>query len=222
MGKLIDHKRREKAKTDRPAHRAAILERARKALLTQPPGELTLDMLDRSAGLRQGSASIYFGSLEGLIIRLLREETSSWLGQLVSVIQQDPREPSPTDLAGLLATSLHERPLFCRLLAALPAMADRRTVEMDQILDLEKGRLQQFEQAGTLIDSRCPALEPGSGLVILRRAVLLAGALEPLVNPPSGLLLAMNDETLSPLYPDAEKELQTLLVAILSSPTLTS
>lgn len=217
MGKLIDRKRREQAKTERPAHKAAILEAARKALLSQPPGELTLDSLDRTAGIRQGSASIYFGSLEGLIIRMLRDETSSWLERLVAVIKHDSDELSPIDLATLLATTLRDRPLFCRLLAALPAMADRRTVEMDQILDLEKGRLHQFEEVGTLIESRCPDFESGSGLVILRRAALLAGALEPLVNPPSGLLLAMNEESLSRLYPNAKEELCTLLMAILSA-----
>lgn len=217
MGKLIDRKRREQAKTDRPTHKAAILEAARKALLTQPPGELTLEMLDRIAGLRQGSASIFYGSLEGLIIRMLREEMSSWLDQLGSILQQGPEALSPSDLARLLATTLHERPLFCRLLAALPAMADRRTVEMDQVLELEKVRLQQFEKTGPLIEARCPDFKTGSAMVILRRAVLLAGALEPLVNPPSGLLLSMNDESLSPLYPDSKEELCTLLEAVLSA-----
>lgn len=215
MGKLIDRKRREQAKTDRPANKAAILESARKALLSQPPGELTLDMLDRIAGLRQGSASIFFGSLEGLTFRLLREETSSWLDSIGSAIKETPEPLSPGDLARLLATTLQKRPLFCRLIAAMPAMADRRTVEMDHVLELETMRLQRFQETGSFVEIHCPDLKPGDGLVILRRTVLLAAAVEPLVNPPSGLFLAMNDERLSALYPNAGEELSTLLQAIL-------
>ena len=222
MGKLIDRKRREQIKQDRASDRTAILEAARKAFLSQSLGELTLEALDRTAKVRQGTASIHFGSLEGLVFRLLREETSSWLGHLEIQIQGAPERLPPTDLAELLAASLRDRPLLCRLLALLPAMADRHTVEMNQILDLETWRLQRFEETGALVESRCPELGTGGGFVILRRAVLLAGALEPLVNPPSGLLLAMNNEALSSLYPDAGEELQTLLTAVISGLPLIS
>lgn len=217
MGKLINRKRKEQAKTDRPANKAAVLDAARKAVLSQPPGELTLEMLDRIAGLRQGSASIFFGSLEGLVIRMLREAMSSWVDHLESTVRQGPDALSPTDLANVLVTSLYERPLLCRLLAALPAMADRRTVEMDKIVDLEKTRLERFEIAAALIESRCPDFGAGDGLLILRRAVLLAGAVEPLINRPSGLLLAMSDESLAPLYPDALEEFSILMKAILTA-----
>jgi len=217
MGKLIDRQRRERARTDRLNRQSAILEGARKAVLSQPPGELTLEALDRAAGLRQGAASMYFGSLEGLIFRLLREETSAWLDELESRLQAGPARLSPTDLAGLLTETLKERRLLCRLVAVLASMADRRTTEMDRILDLETWRLARFQEAGSLAESRCPGLHPGDGLVILRRTMLLAGALEPLFNPPSGLLLAMNDRTLSPLYPDPEEELRTLLSSILGA-----
>lgn len=217
MGKLIDRKRKEKARTDRPAHQAAILEGARKELLSQSPGVLTLEGLDRAAGLRQGSASMYFGSLESLIIRLLREETSSWLDRIESVVSEGPENLLPSDLAGLLATTLQQRPLLCRLLAALPVMADRSTVEMDRILDLETRRLRGFRKTGALLEARCQDLKAGGGLVVLRRAALLAGAIEPLVNPPPCLLLAMSDQNLAPLYPDAGEELSTLLAAILAA-----
>ncbi len=217
MGKLIDQRRRDRARTDRLNRQSAILEGARKAVLSQPPGELTLEALDRAAGLRQGAASMYFGSMEGLIFRLLREETSAWLDGLESRLQAGPAKLSPADLAGLLTDTLKERHLLCRLVAVLPSMADRRTTEMDRILDLETWRLARFQEAGALVESRCPALDPGSGLVVLRRTMLLAGAMEPLFHPPSGLLLAMNDRTLSSLYPDPARELRTLLSSILGA-----
>ena len=221
MGKLIDRKRLKQLKTDRSSHKAAILEAARKALLSQSTGELTLEALDRMAKVRQGTASVFFGSMEELIFRLIREEQSSWLDRLESRIQGGPQTLSATELALLLTSTLLERPLLCRLLSVLSAMADRHTVEMAQILDLETWRLQRFRETGALVEVRCPDVGTGGGLVILRRAVLLAGALEPLVNPPSGFLLAMNDEALSPLYPDAGEELQALLTAVISGLRLT-
>ena len=222
MGKLIDRKRLAQLKTDRSSDRTAIVEAARKALLSQSTGELTLEAIDRTAKVRQGTASIHFGSLEGLTFRLLREETSAWLDDLETQIQEAPERLLPPELAELLAVGLRKRPLLCRLLALLPAMADRHTVDMAQILDLETWRLQRFEETSILLESRCPELGNGGGLVILRRAFLIAGALEPLINPPSGLLLAMNNETLSRLYPDAREELQALLTAIISGLSLTS
>jgi len=216
VGKLIDSQRRDRARTSRTERQAAILQSARKALLSQPPGELSLEALDRAAGLRQGAASMYFGSLEGLVFRLLREEIASWLDRIESLLREEPELFTPAGLAALLARTLARRHLLCRLLAALPTMADRRTVEMDQTLDLETWRLARLRETGSLLESRCPELEAGGGLVILRRAILLAGALEPLFNPPSGLLLAMNDPALSSLYPDAKEELRALLTTILA------
>jgi len=222
MGKLVDRKRREQLKRDRSSNRAVILEAARKAFLSQSLGGLTLEAIDRAAKVRQGTASVHFGSLEGLTFRLLREETSSWLDELEAQIQGAPERLPPTDLTEILAVGLRKRHLFCRLLSVLPAMADRHSVEMNQVLDLETWRLRRFEVTGALVESHCPELGPGGGLVILRRAFLLAGAVEPLVNPPSGLLLAMNNEALSSLYPDAGEELDTLLAAIVSNLPLTS
>ncbi|HHQ47554.1 MAG TPA: hypothetical protein ENK19_01545 [Acidobacteria bacterium] len=222
MGKLIDRDRRDRARADRRNRQAAILEKARTALLSQQPGELTLEALDRAAGLRQGAASMYFGSLEGLVFRLLRDEISSWLQRLESLLRDGPATLPPLGLAEALATTLQERPLLSRLLAALPALADRRSAEMDQILDLETWRLERFREAGSLVESRCPDLQAGGGVVILRRAVLLAAALEPLLNPPSGLLLAINDANLAPLYPPPGEELRVLLAAILADMSRTT
>lgn len=216
MGKLIKGRGRERAKSTRMAREAAIIEGARKAVLSQPPAELSFNSVDRAAGLRQGTSSLVFGSLEKLIFRLLRGEIISWLDRLESLLKEGPSDISPPELGRRLASTLRGSPLFCRLLAVLPVIVGRHKVEMDQVLDLETWRFEQFERVGTLLESRCTALESGGGLLLLRRASLLAGALEPLINPPTGILLAMGEESLSPLYPDPWEELETLLAAILS------
>jgi len=220
MGKLIHRKDRKQEDKDRLARRASILSGARKAILSQPKGELTLETLDRAAAVRLGTASMFFGSIEGVVFRLLREEISSWLEALTSDLQEAADRMSPADLSGLLATGLLDRPLLCRLLALLSMMADRHSMEMALMQELETWRLHRLEEAGVLVESRCSDLPNGGGLVILRRAILLAGALEPLINPPSALLLAMKEERLAPLYPDAGEELRALLTAILSNPPL--
>ncbi|MEN8163214.1 MAG: hypothetical protein ABFS37_03715 [Acidobacteriota bacterium] len=222
MGKLINRERLAQLKTDRSSDRAAVLEAARKAFLSHSLGELTPEAIDRMAKVRQGTASIHFGSLEGLTFHLLREEITSWLDGLGAQVQGGRDSIPPADLAKLLAAELLQRPLLCRLHSMLPVMADRRTAEMGQVLALETWRLQRFEEIGALMDSHCPTLGSGGGFVILRRAYLLAGAVESLITPPSGLLLAMNNEALAALYPDAGEELETLLTAVLSGLPLTS
>jgi hypothetical protein len=218
MGNLIHRKDRKQEEKDRSTRRTAILDGARRAILTQPKGELTLETLDRAAGERQGTASMFFGSIEGVVFRLLREEISTWIEELMSRLHEGTDQILPADLASLLTSGLLERPLLCRLLALLSLMADRHSMEMALMQDLETWRLRRLEEAGDLIESRCSDLPAGGGLVILRRAILLAGALESLINPPSALLLSMKEERLAPLYPDAGEELRTLLTAILSNP----
>jgi len=90
---------------------------------------------------------------------------------------------------------------------------------MDRLLDMESWRLERFRETGARLEARHPFLGPGDGAVLLRRAALLATAVEPLLNPPSGLLLAMNDPELAPLYPDPREELRALLAATLLAGT---
>ncbi len=215
MGRLVDTKRREENRRNRRGRREVILEGARKSLLSRPLADLTLEAIDRSAGQRPGTASMYFGTLEGLVEYLVREEYSSWFERIEDLLPSDSTSLSTGDLAVLLADTAMGRPLFLRLLAIMPATADRQTAEMGRLLDLETWRLGRFRQTGLLLESRCPGLEPGDGTVILRRTVDLAAALEPLLNPPAGLTLARQEETLSTLYPDAVEELHSLLTAIL-------
>ncbi len=197
--------------------RAAILEAARTALLSRPPAELTLESLDRAAGLRQGAASMYFGSLEGLVAVLFEAELGDWLGTVEELAAKEDATRRPETLAELLADTLCDRPLLCRLLASLPSLAARRTAEMDRLLDMENRRLARFREAGAFLEARWPFLGPGGGAVALRRATTLATAVEPLLNPPSGLLLAMNDPELAILHPDPREELRELLAAALAN-----
>lgn len=218
MGKLIDQNRRKRASREREGHRTAVIEGARKAFLTQPPDELTMESIDRTAKMLQGTASVHFGSLENLVIHLLREELEDWIQFLGNRVRESEPAIAAGDLAKILASSFPERQLLCRLLAIVPAMASRRTVDMGSLFDHETWRLRRFEEAGALLESRCSDLGPGDGPVLLRRAVHLAAGLEPLITRPTGFMLAMNDQDLAALYPEAEEELLTVLAAILARP----
>ena len=160
---------------------------------------------------------MFFGSLEGVAFRLLKDELSSWLDGLSNDLQEWAPELPPAEIARQLASSLVERELLCRLLALLTFMADRHSLELGLLRELEVWRLRRLEEAGALLESRCKELAEGGGLAILRRALLLAGALEPRMNPPSGLLLVMSEEKFAALYPDAGEELRDLLEVILLS-----
>ena len=217
MGKLMHRKDRKQEAADRLARRAALLETARSVILSQPKAELSLESVDRAAGQRTGSASMFFGSLEGIVFRILREELSSWSEDLSRSLQEGDSLLSPEEMADLLASDLVERALLCRLLALLPFLADHHSLELGLLRELETWRLRLLEEMGPLVESRCRNLNEGGGLVILRRALLLASALETRMNPPSGLLLIMMDENFSALYPDAAEELCILVEASLTA-----
>ena len=217
MGKLIHRKDRKQEAADRLARRTELLVAARSAFLSQPKGELSLETLDRAAGQRTGTASMFFGSLEGVAFRLLKEELSSWLEEVGKELGDGGSELQPDEIAGRLASTLMERALLCRLLALLTFLADRHSLELGLLREMEVRRLRELEETGRMLESRCSLLKAGDGLIILRRALLFAGALEAQINPPSGLLLIMSEEQFSLLYPDAGEELRQLLEAVLSS-----
>lgn len=217
MAGLLDPERRRKARRERGERKQRLLQAARQSILSRPYTELTLESLDRSAGLREGAASMYFGSLEGLVLRLLRDELEDWLAGVEAEVRKAEEGRQFPELAELLATSLAGRRLLRRLLALLPLALDRRTVEMDGVHDVELWRLGRLTEAGELLARRYPALPPAEARDLLRRALVLSAAVEPLAQPPSGMALAISDPDLAPLYPDSDTELRILLRALVHS-----
>ncbi len=220
MAGLLDQDRRRRAKNERSERQLRLLEAARKALLSRPYTELELDSLDRAAGLRQGAASMYFGSLEGVVIRLLREELDDWLNDLEQRLGALTGSIRTEEAAELTADTLVGRRLLRKILAVLPVALERRTVEMGLVQDLERWRLERLSHTADALADRCATLTPEAALTLLRRACLLVAAVEPLANPPSGMAIASNDPDLVPLYPDSETELQRLLLASVAAPEL--
>ncbi len=221
MGRLLDPDRRRQAQAERAARQDALLRAARELLLDRPPTELTLEALDRSAGLRQGAASMYFGSLEGVLVRIAREALDDWAGALEERLGAESGEASPERLAALLQESLRDRALLRRLVAILPILLERRSVEMENLLDFETWRLVRARAVAARLEERWPLPGPDGGLRLLDRALRLAAAVEPLIRPPSGLALAAADPALAPLYPDGEEELGDLLLAVVRSAVVT-
>lgn len=215
MAGLLDPERRKKARRERGERKQRLLQAARQSILSRPYTELTLESLDRSAGLREGAASMYFGSLEGLVLRLLRDELEDWLAAVENGLRTAEEEGRHLpELADLLATTLSGRRLLRRLLALLPLALDRRTVEMDGVHDMELWRFGRLTEAGQALVRSYRGLTPVEARDLLRRALVLAAAVEPLAQPPSGMALASSDPDLAPLYPDSETELRMLLHAL--------
>ncbi len=218
MAGLLNQDRRRRAKDERAERQRRLLEAAQKAVLSRPYTELELDSLDRSAGLRQGAASMYFGSLEGVVIRMFREELGDWLNKLEERLSALTEPIQVNAAAELIADTLRGRLLLRRIIAVLPVALERRTVEMDLVLDLERWRLERLSRAAAVLARSCTTLTLEAALTLLRRACLLAAAVEPLANPPSGMALATNDLDLARLYPESEAELRDLLMGAAAKP----
>ena len=62
MGRLIDRTRRARAKNAKKDRMAAIRKEGRQSFAKMPYVEITLDSVGRRAGVKNGIASMYFGS----------------------------------------------------------------------------------------------------------------------------------------------------------------
>ena len=74
MGKLIDRKKRERAKQQRAVRKKRVMEEARSTFVRMPYVEVSLDTIGQAADVNRGVASMYFRSKEELFLLLLRDE----------------------------------------------------------------------------------------------------------------------------------------------------
>ncbi len=211
MAGLLDPRRRQRAREERGERKRRLLDAARRSILSRPYAELTLESLDRAAGLREGAASMYFGSLEGLVLHLLRNELEGWLAAVEAGVAEVDEPQPPSRLADLLAATLGHRRLLRRLHALLPLALDRRTVEMDRVHEVEMWRLERLTRTAEMLAEKTQGLTAAGARDLLRRALELTTAVERLAQPPSGMAVACADPDLKPLYPDSETELGMLL-----------
>lgn len=216
MGKLIDPKRRERARREREERKERILAVARSTFDKLPFAEVSLDSIGHAANVDRGVASMYFRTREELFLLLLREELAGWYEALEQELGRQGGRFKPSEAAELISGSLAARPGLTRLLSI-------ESVVLEQNLDpMEAYRFQRWRRdrmvaVGELLERAVDGIGQGEGLRLLHRAQLLASALKPVADPRGAAAYEVVDPDFAVLAMDLETELKSILTAIVKS-----
>ena len=214
MGRLIDPKKRDRAKQQRVERKARILEVARSIFSRLPFVEVTLDSIGQRANVDRGVASMYFRSKEELFLRVLREELDDWYSALEAELDRTDDPMSQLDLAELLTTSLGGRPELTRFLS-LEAVVFEQNLDAMEVFHLQRWRRDRMESIGAILEKRVDGLGEGDAMRLLHRVQLLTAALRPAADPKGAASYEVGDPDFEIFAIDFETELKRFVVAML-------
>ncbi len=180
MGKLIDQAKRARARAAKGDRKRQIRSAALDSFVNQPYVDVTLDSICLRAKLRKGLAAMYFGSKEELFLDLLQRQLQAWSEALVARLGE-PGDEGGEAVAAVVA-SLEERPILTRLLGLLPVVLEQN-LDVSAALAFRQRQRRILGEAGAALDGLGDPVRAVGGEALLRRALLLAGALDPVARP---------------------------------------
>jgi AcrR family transcriptional regulator len=208
MGRLINRERRERARQAKAERIVAIRRESVRSFVKHPYVEVDLDAIGRRAGVKKGVASMYFGSREELFIELIRTELEVWFAAVEEALEaRREGRLARQRLARLLATSLSERPVLCRLLALAP-VALEQNMEIIEAFRLHRWQLERMTELGATLERRCSAIRDGDGIRLLHRMLLLVAGVQPYADPRGSLAVNLLDPDFEALRVDLAEEIE--------------
>lgn len=207
MGRLIDRKRRERAKQAKVERMAEIRQEAVRSFLKLPFVEVSLDSIGRRAGVEKGVASMYFGSREELFLELLRTELGEWFDAVRKEIDARPTRLTNERLARILASSLAERVVLCRFLALAPVVLEQN-MEIVESFRLHRWQMERMTELGGTLEKKSLGLENGAGVRLLHRLLLLTAGIQPYADPRGSLAVNLCDPDFEALRLDLADEIE--------------
>lgn len=217
MGRLINRKRRQRAKEAKAERMVDIRKEAVRSFVTLPFVEVTLDAIGRKAGVKKGVASMYFGSREELFLELLKSELGSWFDAVQNAVDSYPARLANRRLARVLADSLAERPVLCRFVALAPVALEQNT-EIIEAFRLHRWQLERMNELGDALERTSSQLEEGGGVRLLHRLLLLVAGVQPYADPRGSLAVNLLDPDFEVLRLDLAEEIEREVLQSLDSP----
>jgi len=211
MGRLIDPKRRERAKQQRIERKKRILDVARSTFSKLPYVEVSLDSIGQAADVDRGVASMYFRTKEELFLLLFREELAEWYSALEAELAEGGL--SPADLAELLAASLAKRPELTRFLSCESLVLEQNLDAME-VFRFQRWRRDRMIAVGAILERSVDGLEEEMGIRLLHRVQLLTAALNPAADPKGAATYEAGDPDFAVFSIDFETEMKRILTAI--------
>ena len=214
MGKLIDRKRRERAKQQRAVRKKRVMEEARSIFVRLPYVEVTLYTIGQAAAVDRGIASMYFRTKEELFLLLIRGELAEWYEEIEKSLGDVKDRLDRESLAELLARSVAERPTMSRYLSLLPVVLEQN-IEVMEVFRFQRWRRDRMAETGEVVEKSTSALKPGQGARLLYRVQLIAAGLEPAANPRGSAAFDRGDPEFAVFSVDLESELKLIVAAML-------
>ncbi len=165
------------------------------------------------AGLAKGTLYIYFDTKEALLLALLSEELSEWLGEMDEALDQGGTW-SELRVSTLLSESLGRRPTLTQLLALMSSILEGNVPEQE-VLSFKTFLLDRVAVTAARLERRLPFLQAGEGGRLLVMCHALVTGLFPMANPPTAVDRVLRKPEMAVFRVDFEKDLGATLHAML-------
>ncbi|MBC2866330.1 TetR/AcrR family transcriptional regulator [Streptomyces mexicanus] len=202
------------------AREEAILDAARALGRSRGVRNVTLTDIAEAVGMHKSALLRYFETREQIFLRLTAEGWREWSADVRADLARRAHATAG-EVAGIMASTLAARPMFCDLLAQAPLNLERN-VSVDSVRAFKLVTLEEIELIGAEL-RRLLALTELQTVDLVATATSLAGALWQMATPGPRLLeLYRNDPRLSHAVVEVEPRLHRVLTAYLTGLDTTS
>jgi AcrR family transcriptional regulator len=176
--------RRARRPEQKQQRREAILAAARALGLRDGVRNVSLGDVAREVGLAKSNVLRYFETREEIYLHLTAEGWRDWAQAVHAGL--DGAAAGPAQVADVLSRTLEERPLFCDLLAHVPANLEHN-VSPDAVREFKLTALASLDELAARVTEAMPRLGERGGFDLIALTTLLAGSLWHTANPPPAL-----------------------------------
>jgi AcrR family transcriptional regulator len=193
---------------------SAILEAARELGAERGIRQITLTDIGEAIGMHKSALLRYFETREEIFLRLTADGWREWSTALRAELEE-LAVPTPAAVAGVFASTLAARGLFCDLLAQAPLNLERH-VSLDAVHAFKLVTLAEVDAIVAVVRHLLPGLTERDGVDLIAAATAMSGAFWQMATPgPEVAALYLSDPRLAHAVVDVEPRVARLLEAML-------
>ena len=194
---------------------SAILEAARELGAGRGIRQVTLTEIAEAVGLHKSALLRYFETREEIFLRLTADGWRDWSRALRKGLDE-LAAPTSAAVAGVFASTLAARGLFCDLLAQAPLNLERH-VSLDAVRAFKLVTLAEVDAIVAVLRRVLPGLTERDGVDLIAAATAMSGAFWQMATPgPEVAALYRSDPRLAHAVVDVEPRVTRLLAAMLA------
>ena len=193
---------------------SAILEAARVLGAERGIRQITLTDIGEAIGMHKSALLRYFETREEIFLRLTADGWREWSTALRAGLEE-LAAPTPAAVAGVFASTLAARGLFCDLLAQAPLNLERH-VSLDAVHAFKLVTLAEVDAIVAVVRHLLPGLTERDGVDLIAAATAMSGAFWQMATPgPEVAALYRSDPRLAHAVVDVQPRVARLLEAML-------